>query len=349
MENSFTEREIFQQDAVLADTLQMMLRRAGDEADEAVDVTIFTGCGTSYYLAISAARFYQSVTGKTAFFVPASEIIMAPEQVFARGKRCKIVAISRSGTTTEIVQALKLIKANNWAATLAVTCHQDSPMANLADESISLDQIKEKSVVMTQSFSSMLYALQLYAAMQANAKPLLEELKHVPVLARRIIEQADSWKGLSQNLQYKRFIFLGTGINYGIACEATLKLKEMTQTECEAYSTLEFRHGPISVVDDQTVVVLFACDRFKQYERPVLEDVKRFGGLTVAIGNIDDDAFADRVINLQTGCGDLANSVLQIIPAQILAYQRTLALGYNPDQPRNLTQVVQVVLPGMDD
>ncbi|WP_257348986.1 SIS domain-containing protein [Pseudalkalibacillus decolorationis] len=341
MTDTHTYNEITTQSGALAKTLNLVLNK--EVPTDSEDTTyVFSGCGTSFYLAISAARFFQEVTGITAIAVPASEIFLNKKQVFTPSKKYNLFTISRSGTTSEIIKAIKSIEDDTKIRTFAVTCYQDSDMAQLVNYSINLDHIKEKSVVMTQSFTNMLYAIQLFAAKVAGNEKLLEELSKVPSVMPKVLEQVDEMKDLADKTSLKRFIFLGTGIYNGLAKESTLKLKEMTQTECESYSNLEFRHGPISVVDDKTAVVLFATKKIEKFDRTLIKDIQSYGGYTVAIGDLPETDFADKVINLNTTLSDEVRGVLMMPHMQMLAYYRALSIGLNPDQPRNLNQVVKI-------
>jgi glutamine---fructose-6-phosphate transaminase (isomerizing) len=305
---------------------------------------IFTGCGTSYYLAISASRYFQAVTGNVALAIPASEIFMFSNQVFVPGKKYKLIVISRSGTTSEIIHALKHIRENEQITTLSVTCNNDTEMVRLSNESIILDHVKEESVVMTQSFTNMLYALQLYSARISRDMDLLRELKQIPSLMDKVIGQVDELKQVAENEKFENFIFLGAGVYNGLAREATLKLKEMTQTQCESYSNLEFRHGPISIVNEETVAIVFTMNETMKFDRLLIQDICNHGGYTIAIGDIEDETFADKVVNISSGLSDLNKTVLLMPVLQMLAYYRAIKLGLDPDNPKNLTQVVNVSL-----
>ncbi len=134
-------------------------------------------------------------------------------------------------------------------------------------------------------------------------------------------------------------IFLGLGPNEGLAEEATLKLKEMTQSPCEAYNPLEFRHGPISIVDERTLVMLFEGVREEAYLADVERDLKRHGAHVVAVGPHAANGADERLV-IGAGLSDLARCVLYLPVAQLFAYNRALAKGLDPDRPRNLNQVV---------
>ncbi|KOO51114.1 SIS domain-containing protein [Viridibacillus arvi] len=336
----YTYKEITGQGEQLQKTLEIVENLNLEIGN--VDQVLFTGCGTSYYIAASAAKYFQTVTGVFASAIPASELFLHTSSCIVPGKKYLIVAISRSGTTSEILIALDHLKGHADLSTMAITCNGDTPMATAADKVIALDHISEKSVVMTQSFSNMLYGLQVFAATQANSTHNLNELKQIPQLVAEALTNEDLTKVVAEDLSKTRIIFLGSGSYNGIAKEATLKLKEMTQTECESYSNLEFRHGPISIVDETTVVILMTQLETADYDQALVKDIQKLGGCVLTIGTTPEGFEADHIIKLTDEISDLNRHGMYVPYLQLLAYQRAIHLGYNPDKPRNLTQVVKL-------
>ncbi|ALC91498.1 hypothetical protein AM500_18185 [Bacillus sp. FJAT-18017] len=341
--SNYTWKEITSQGEALQKTYELMEKFALPVM-KYNEIHVFTGCGTSFYLAHSAAKYFQKVTGKTAVAVPASEIFMDPDTVFSKDSFYRLVAISRSGTTSEVVKALKHVNGSENIKTLAVTCNKGSEITAFTEAAIELDFINEKSVVMTQSFSNMLYSLQLYAALVSGSKAKMSVLESVPALAGSVLADKDQLRPLAENDKFKRFIFLGAGVFNGLAKEATLKLKEMTQIECESYSNLEFRHGPISIVDNVTVAVLLSSDSTLEYDESLIADIQGKGGTVVVFSKEGCGLTGDINIPIPSlePSDDLAAAFMPQL--QLLAYYKALALGLDPDKPRNLTQVVQIQL-----
>lgn len=336
----YTYNEIMTQAEKLEKTKEIVQAQIFNGAE--VDVTLFTGCGTSFYLALAAARYYQSATGEIAVAVPASELFLHKGTHILPNKKYNVIGISRSGTTSEIVMALEHLKGAKNIRSMAVTCNSNTPMTYAADEVIALDDISEKSVVMTQSFSNMLYALQLYAVKKSNRSDLMDQLEAVPAQVKVALENGEPLKQVTEDKNKTRFIFLGSGAYNGLAKEATLKLKEMTQTECESYSNLEFRHGPISIVDNETVVILFTQKETQNFDQALIKDIQKLGGFVVVIGIASEQLEADVIIKLSDKLNDL-NRLVEVVPYfQLLAFQRAIFKGFDPDKPRNLTQVVNL-------
>ena len=141
----------------------------------------------------------------------------------------------------------------------------------------------------------------------------------------------------------QRFFFLGSGPLYGLACEAMLKMKEMSLSYSEAYHVLEFRHGPKSMVDATSLVVGLLSENAFVEECAVLADMRRLGARTLAIVPDDkaDSAIADSLVTLPDDRSSISPSLVFYLPIlQLLAYYRSRSKGLDPDGPRNLTAVV---------
>jgi glucosamine--fructose-6-phosphate aminotransferase (isomerizing) len=141
---------------------------------------------------------------------------------------------------------------------------------------------------------------------------------------------------LGENLSFDRFYFLGSGIRYGLACEANLKMKEMTLTHSEPFHFLEFRHGPMSMVNENAVVIGMVSESNLSHEKAVLNEMQALGGKIVALAESDAD------ISFKSQIPEQVRGVLYLPALQLMAYYRSLAKGLNPDRPANLTAVVKL-------
>jgi glucosamine--fructose-6-phosphate aminotransferase (isomerizing) len=302
---------------------------------------LLVGSGSSLYIARTAAHSLQAVTGHVSRAVASSEIFLSSASTVPIGTPVVAFVISRSGETSEaLIAAAFLVKSFPNVVVVGITCNRDTALERAAHYSISLTHAAEQSVVMTVSFTSMLLALQLIAALIAVDADLLGHLGRLPDL---LDEQVSQFEQLSmrvgRNFDQDQFIYLGLGPYEGLAQEATLKLKEMTQTISEAYNPLEFRHGPISIVRPGTTAVILEGLREQPYMTDLESDLKRHGALVVAIAPYSSVG-ADEGLRLPEGLSDIARCLLYVPALQLIAYHRALAADLDPDQPRNLTQVV---------
>src|ERR1044072_1588902 len=254
IENYATYREIKSQSKAWQNALDVADTSPLPEA-AGYEQVIFTGCGSTYYLSLAAAALYQELTGRVARAIPAGELLMNPQTIVRENAPQMMVAISRSGTTTETTRVAEKFKAEGRGQVIGITCY-DTALVNLSDTCIVIPEGQEESVAHTRSFASMYVAATAFRARMAGRKDLLEAMKKLPEIGNRLIENYEQFaKDMGENLSVGRFYFLGSGIRHGLACEVNLKMKEMTLTHSEPFHFLEFRHGPMSMVNEKAVVV----------------------------------------------------------------------------------------------
>ncbi len=334
MDNYHTCNEIKSQTEAWAQALEVTnasnLPQAGD-----YDQVLFTGCGSTYYLSLAAAALYQELTGRSAKAVPGGELLLNSPTVLT-DKKTLLVAISRSGTTTETVKAVEKFKNENRGEVVVISNYNEV-LSRLADVNIVIDKGQEQSVAQTRSFASMYVTATAFAAKMAGRNDLIEAMKKLPEIGKLIIGNYEGWaKAIGENLNFDRFYFLGSGICYGLACEVNLKMKEMTLTHSEPFHFLEFRHGPMSMVNENAVVVGMLSDVNRVHEGRVLSEMKELGGTVASLGESEAD------VCFESKIPESVRGVLYLPVLQLMAFYRSLAKGLNPDSPNNLTAVVKL-------
>ncbi len=337
-ENYHTYKEIISQPEAWAQALDVVhasqLPKAGDYTQ-----VLFTGCGSSYYLSLAAAALYQELTGRAARAVPAGELLLNSQTVVRRDaiSPSLLVTISRSGTTTETVKAVDKFK-NEKRGDVVVITNYGEVLSRFADINIVIDKGQEESVAQTRSFASMYVAVTAFCARMAGRSDLVEAMGRLPEVGNWVIGNYESWaKSIGENLAYDRFYFLGSGIRYGLACEVNLKMKEMTLTHSEPFHFLEFRHGPMSMVNENAVVVGMLSDVNRVHEAKVLSEMKMLGGTVAVVGEKEAD------VCFKSNIPEEVRGVLYLPVLQLMAFYRSLAKGLNPDRPNNLTAVVKLI------
>lgn len=266
------------------------------------------GCGTSWFMAQSYAALREGGGhGETDAFA-ASE--------FPAGRAYdRIVAITRSGTTTEVLALLRRVAGE--LPTSAITADPATPVMKLADATAVLDFADEESVVQTRFATTTLALLRAHLeaedALPAGVRPLAEAAADAE---RALVEPLDAALRDAEQIT-----FLGTGWTYGLALEAGLKMREAAQAWTEAYPAMEYRHGPISIAAPGRLTWAFG---------PVPEglegEVAGVGGTLVAASATDT--------------ADALDPLADLVRAQRLAVLAAEARGHNPDQPRNLSRSV---------
>lgn len=304
---------------------------------------IFIGCGSSYYLALSAATTWSMIAGEPARAVPASELLLFPNGL---PKDFSAILISRSGRTSEVIEAGHYLKRRNRRATLAITCGIGTPLEEFAEEVIRLPDADEKSTVMTRSFTSMLMMLQHVAAARAGASAFTAGLRS---LSREMEPQMPKIDGairrLVESREFEDYVFLGQGPLFGIAQEAMLKVTEMSCSYAQCFHTLEFRHGPKAIAGPETLVTFMLSETGMEAEAAVLREIKQLGATTLVVTNHAHWAIrdsADYLIEMSLGTPVPARAAAFVIPAQLLGLHTGIRKHLDPDNPRHLSRVVML-------
>jgi glucosamine--fructose-6-phosphate aminotransferase (isomerizing) len=337
----FTRTEIYSQPEVWAAALDVLKTQRAALAQlwqhVHYDHIIFTGCGSTYFLSLVAAALLQELSGQAARALPASELWLSPASSYTRQGKTLLVAVSRSGSTTETVRACEAFIQAGRGDLVTLSCYPEQPLAQLGILNIVLPSGQENSVVQTRAFSTLyLGGVALVALWSGNATAF-DELASLPAAGHRLInDSAELARSIGAEMNFDRFYFLGSGPRYGLACEYALKMKEMSLTHSEPFHFMEFRHGPMSMVTDHTALVGLVSEANRAQEIKVLDEMRERGARIVSVGERDVE------VEFRSGLSEAARSVLYLPFAQLIGYERSLAKGLNPDQPQNLTAVVKL-------
>ncbi len=297
---------------------------------------IFTGCGSTYYLALAAASLTQALTGLRSRALPASELWLNPESFYPQGKTT-LVAISRSGETTETLNACRAFLEGRQGDLLTFSCYADQPLAKLGSLNIVLESAQERSVAQTRAFSTLFLGTLALAAHWSGREELIGHLARLPESARGMLERYASLAvEIGSDQSADRFYWLGNGSRYGLASEASLKMKEMSLTHSEPFRILEFRHGPKSMVTPTARVIGLVSGKNTTREQAVLEEMRTLGGEVFSFSESDAE------FEYQSGIPEPFRDILFLPVAQSIAFHRSISKGLNPDLPTNLDPVVKL-------
>jgi len=344
-----TYQEIMSQPETWESTLHGFFRQEHDLAgflrEHPFDQVLFTGCGSTHYLSMTAASLFQETTRTFSRCLPASELWIYPEHHLEAGGRKLMIAISRSAETSETIEAARIFHRERKGSVLVITNYPDGTLAQEADFVLASPAGQEESVAQTRSFSSMLILAQLLAASAAGAGDLSSAGK-LPQHCRNLMDSHEAGiRMLAENPALERFFFLGSGPLYGMASEAMLKMKEMSLSNSEAYHPLEFRHGPMSMVDQHTCVTGLLSEPGFTMEKAVLDDMASLQAELLTLSTIrlpETHPGAEKQILLPGDLPGWAMPVLYLPLLQLLAYYRSLSRGQNPDKPAHLESVVRL-------
>lgn len=346
--STLTLGEIYLQDesfAAINGTLPEIYRVIDEVFVQHWDELIFTGCGSSYYLAQTAAFAFSSYTGIPAKSVPCSELYFFPEAFVGKGRKILVLPITRKSYTTEVVMAVTRMRSFDGVKSLSITCDPDSSKYN--DYMIISPRAAEDSVVMTRSFTGMVYLTVILALRVAGRLQELEKLTEgyaEMAAALLLVMDSLSRRIVSENPDLSLFVVLGQGVNYGIANECMNKMKEMGLASSEAYHSLEYRHGPMSLVDCNTLIIMLGNDASIQYDVQLMEQMKGLGAVTLAIGENAslNFPFCQYILNLDYRRNSLEYSAVIGFIGQFMGLYIAERKGLDADHPRHLSQAIVI-------
>lgn len=340
----FTREEIYSQPEAWMAALQVLTdasEKLCELAGKGHTQVVFTGCGSTYYLSLAGAMLLQGLTGLPSRGLPASEVWLNPQLYFREGESALLVAVSRSGETTETLRACETFRQEGYGDILTFSCYPERALAACGDVNIVLASGQEESVAQTRAFSTLYLGTLFLAALWADRKDILQPMPQLAeACSQMFAASADMVSQVGADLDLNRFYFLGSAYRYGLACEVSLKMKEMTLSHSEPFHFMEFRHGPMSMVDAHTLITGLISRSNRQAEAAVLENMRKLGARVLVVGNQLENVGADYKIEIPIGTDDVGILPLYLPLIQLMAFHRSLSKGLNPDQPTNLSAVV---------
>ena len=351
----FMLKEIFEQTKVLSDTLEgrvaslEVLRASFGERAAAIFPGVkhihIVACGTSYHAGMVAKYWLESLAHIPTQVEIASEYRYRDVVV---GEGPVFIALSQSGETADTLAALHKAKTTHYLASLAICNVATSSLVRESDCVFLTRAGVEIGVASTKAFTTQLTALLMLAAVlcpDARGKDVLTQLQQLPGNCERVLKINGEIESLAALFVHKAHaLFLGRGVQYPIALEGALKLKEISYIHAEAFPAGELKHGPLALVDGNMPVVAIAPnDELLEKLKSNLHEVSARGGqLLVFVDDAESwPANGARLIPVPT-CGHWIAPIVYTIPLQLLAYHVAVAKGTDVDQPRNLAKSVTV-------
>jgi glucosamine--fructose-6-phosphate aminotransferase (isomerizing) len=255
-----------------------------------------------------------------------------------------VVGVSQSGQSPDIVSVLEEGRKQG-CLTLAITNIPDSPLASAAEFVLDIQAGPEKAVAATKTYTAELMAIAMISAALNNSNERWGELASVSNWAEQTLALDQQIAQMTQRYRYmNQCVSLGRGFNYATAFEWALKLKELTYLIAEPYSSADFQHGPIAMVEGGFPVLSVApSGKVHESMRDMLTRLRRDRNAELVV--ISDDAetlkLAQSPIELPLNIPEWLTPIVSIIPAQLFACHLTEVKGYDPDAPRNLTKVTE--------
>lgn len=365
----FMLKEIFEQPRAVRDTVQGRVSLdTGKVYLDAMDISEeefrtvtsikIAACGTSWHAGLAGKYMLEKLARVPVDVDYASEFryrdpVLSPNDL--------LIVISQSGETADTIAALREAKAAGCKV-LAICNVEGSMITREADGTILTHAGPEIGVASTKAFTSQMVALYLFALYlgdvrgklnEAERKKLAQDLAELPLKIEQILNDADSIEELSKDFfRVQDFLYLGRGINFPVALEGALKLKEISYIHAEGYPAGEMKHGPNALIDEKLPVVVINTReegnagselRYEKTHSNIVE-VKARDGVIISVlteGDTMSSKVSSHVIEVPEA-SDLLSPIISIVPLQLLSYHIAVRRGCDVDQPRNLAKSVTV-------
>ncbi|MEE2884902.1 MAG: glutamine--fructose-6-phosphate transaminase (isomerizing) [Chloroflexota bacterium] len=316
-----------------------------------IDRVVLLGMGTSYNAATIGRRFFEGLAKTPSEADNSSEFRYRDPLI---DSNTLVLSITQSGETADTLAAMETAKQKNCFQ--VVICNQVGTQATrMADISLFINAGQEIGVAATKTFTNTLVCLYLFAASLGHQKgvltnnqidSLVKEVSHLPSIVEKLLANQHEYIEIAKRFHtYENFLYLGRGLNYPVAMEGALKLKEISYIHAEGYPAGEMKHGPISLIDDtMPVVALIPRDAMHSKMLSNINEVKARNGIVIAVATGNDisiDGKVDCVIRVPN-ISEFLMPVVNSVPLQLLAYHIALKRGCAVDQPRNLAKSVTV-------
>ena len=357
----FMLKEIHEQPAVIEQTLSGRISDDGtvvlEDADWSDDFlrglskVWLTACGTAYNAGLVGRDLFERLARIDVEIAYAHELRYREPLVHAD---TLTIAISQSGETADTVAGARLMQAES-SRMLALTNVVGSTLSRYADDILYTRAGPEISVASTKAYTAMLIGQYLMAVRLGVARGTLDALeakrisvglRELPAKVSALLDRTDDIAAMAKEIAgIDDIYFIGRGLDYAVATEASLKLKEISYLHSEAMPAGELKHGTLALITEGTPVIVVLTQEHV-YDKTVsgLQEVKARGAHVIAVAYEDDTEaakYADRLIPIPR-TEDVLSPVLSIVPLQLLAYHVALELGHDIDQPRNLAKSVTV-------
>ena len=356
----FMQKEIYEQPQVISEALQG--RISGDDVQDHVfgmgaselfdhvkSIQI-VACGTSYHAGLCAKYWFESLAGVACHIEVASEFRYRNPVVI---DDCLFITISQSGETADTLAALVNAKQAGYLGSLAVCNVPESSLVRESDLTIMTQAGPEIGVASTKAFTTQLVALMLLVVVigrrhglgEEKRKEIISALTQLPGFLEQALNKDEEIEAVCEAFIDKdHALFLGRGVEYPIAMEGALKLKEISYIHAEAYPAGELKHGPLALVDENMPVIAIApSNELLEKLRSNLEEVRARGGKLYVFADTDGgfDAEGITAIHIQPVPTVIA-PIVNVVYLQLLSYHTAVLKGTDVDQPRNLAKSVTV-------
>lgn len=337
-----TEKEIFSQYDALKMTYRCLM-----EKEEAIKELVkannfkgltYIGCGSSYSLCKSAEVSTKLRMGVQVNAIAAGDLLINFDQYRELIGNTILLAPSRSGSTSEVVLAVKLAREELGLKSISVCAKEQSELAGLADLSIELPWAFDDSVCQTRTVTNLYAANLMLIGIMEDDTALLEEIREAVNNGNAYMEKhMGMLKEISGAASWEKVVVLADAELEGIAEEGALAFNEICRLPSNYYHILDIRHGPMVLVNSKTLVLVACCPKGDSYQKDLVRDIKAKGALVVTVSSKDKEYWgSDYNASVPVYKNFGVTGIPFIFVPQALSYFKAMAGGVNPDEPQGL-------------
>jgi len=304
---------------------------------------VYIGCGSSYSLAKSIAASTMTILKKKAIAMPAGDIMMRAESYKDLFDNALIVALSRSGSTSEILVAcdeLERVGAN--FRLLSISCREKTELAKISNCALEMPWAFDESVCQTSSVSNLYFAGVYMLAKMSDNTSVVESLLQVIYIGENFLNSNEkAWKNLAK-LSWDNGVTLADAEISGICEEGSLTFKEICQLPSNHYSLLDSRHGPIVVMNERTLIIAALSEVDNKFERDLIIDMVNKGCIVITVSTMPIEIEGAINFNLGRDIEYVALGIPFVNIAQMITYYKAVERKVNPDEPTGLDAWIEL-------
>ncbi|QHT61437.1 SIS domain-containing protein [Paenibacillus lycopersici] len=346
---SLTYEEIKAQYTALKQTFDYLLSQRSQIADffraHAGSSVAFVGCGSSYAISESGAFSMRLRAKRRAIALAGGDLMLNADGYVPLLADAVLIAPSRSGATSEIVEAIRLAKQRAPVPVLAVVCVPDSPVSAMADLTLTLPWAFDRSVCQTRTVANLYAANLMLAAFIGEDETVIDQLALVIAQGEAYMNRVEAQIREAGDFDWTNVVLLADGEVHGLAAEGAIALTEIAKAQAHAFHVLDVRHGPMVTVGPDTLVIAHLTSRQPEQQRKLLQDIRSRGAKVIAFGdasaNLSPDD-AELVIQTESELSLPVQGIPFLFIPQIVALGRAERMGINPDEPEGLTAWVKL-------
>lgn len=347
-----TEKEIFNQYEALNETYNYFLSKEKEikeiQKNYKFRSITFIGSGSSYYLCKSAEISCKMHLGLSANSIAAGDLMLNFSEYKNVLKDTLLVMLSRSGSTSEVILALQKVKEQFKLPSISISARENSKLSKMVDLSLEIPWAFDESVCQTRTVTNLYTSILLMIAnMNDNEKDkkiLLEDIKNSIEYGNKFIfNHTNMLKEISQKKTWSKVVILADSELEGIAAEAALAFKEISNTPSNYYHVLDVRHGPMVLIDKKTLVIIATSPYSISYQADLVTDLKRKGAEVLIIGSQKETEInADYSVNIPVYQNYAVRGIPFVFVSQAVSFFRAASEGINPDVPQGLDSWIEL-------